>query len=286
MTTPYDEVPAVFVASVCIHGHTRFLDCGPDSITPVSDCSIPCNGRVHGHVHGCAAYTAVYSPCTPPSVYTACTRPVHGRVHGRVPGPYTAIHMYTVRVHSRVHCTRLCTWAVYTCTRPCTGLVHAGDPVHGLHTDVQAVYAVVFTGSKPVFTAHTRPCNGSVRAVYTCTLSAYTSVYTAVYWPCTWAVYIHGRVNGPCTYTAVYMAVQTCTWPCSRSVHGVVTAVYMACKRPGTRLVHCVCTACIRPCTRIHGPYTKARLCNFLTNSCDYVRKQSKAPHCLSMELH
>jgi len=143
--------------------------------------------------------------------------------------------------------------------------------------------------------------HGRVRAVYTAVYGPYTR-------SCTPAVYIHGRVHGPCTCTAVYTCVHG-------RVHGLYTAVKTARARPRTRSVVYTCTRsvhgdghgpCTRPCKgrvhgrvhrpytrrcigRVHGPYTAVNtyiIRSFLTKCCDYIRKQSKAPYCLSPEVY
>ena len=78
-------------------------------------------------------------------------------------------------------------------------------------------------------------------------------------------------------YTAVYAAMFTAAHMCTRPVHGCVH------DRVDRRVLG-----------RVHGLYAAAytytrpavyetnRIFNFLTNSCDYCCKQSKAPYCLT----
>jgi len=165
--------------------------------------------------------------------------------------------------------TRPCTCTVYTactCTWPCR--------VHG-----RAMYTVVYTGR----------VHGHVRAVYTCTR------------PCTRFVY--GRVHGRAPFTA---RIRPCNrhvravYTCIRSVYiqpytrSACTVVYGPCPRPCRRL----CTGrvhttwpCTWPVNTACTPHTRPvyetyRIFNFLTNCCDYICKQSKAPYCLSPEVY
>ena len=100
----------------------------------------------------------------------------------------------------------------------------------------------------------------------------------------------------PCLVTAVYTVRKR---PCTRSytrVHGPYTA-------KNTAGVHSRVHDRVdgRVLGRVHGRvhggvtavYTYTRpvyetysICSFLTNSCDYIRKQSKAPYCLSPEIY
>jgi len=103
-------------------------------------------------------------------------------------------------------------------------------------------------------------------------MDVYTTVYTA--------------------YTAAYIVVYTSvdTLRVHSRVHGFNTVVYMACSRPvlvDNRLGPLGRVHGGRVHSRVHGYehglYTKRlvcetyRICNFLANSCDYIRKQSKA---------
>jgi len=86
------------------------------------------------------------------------------------------------------------------------------------------------------------------------------------------------------------------TWPSTRVYVHVYTVMYL-CTRPANGHGHGRCTGRVhvrvhgrvhRPCTRVHGWYTKpiefATFSN-VTNCCDDIRKQSKAPYCLSPEV-
>ena len=103
---------------------------------PNGSCTRPCNGRVHGPLHGTRYVDGRKRQCT---------RPVHTAKNGRAHGPYTAVYasryerygpytaVYTTRytaVHSRVDgpYTAVYTDLVHvdTCTRPYTCRVHAG----------------------------------------------------------------------------------------------------------------------------------------------------------------
>ena len=84
------------------------------------------------------------------------------------------------------------------------------------------------------------------------------------------AVYVHGRVHDP------HLAPKRL---CARPVHGRAH-VYTARTRPWTRPMY---TAV---CTYKRPVYESYKICNFLTNSCDCIRKQSKAPYCLSPEVY
>ena len=125
-----------------------------------------------------------------------------------------------------------------------------------------------------------KPCS----QLCTGSLHVYTTVYTACTQPhtwsctrsCSWPAHgrLHGRVDGPYTteygpYSAVFTAR---TWP----VHAVYTAVFTARTRRRTRLVYTY----TRPVNETY------RICNFLTDCCDYIHKQSKAPYCLSPEVY
>jgi len=81
---------------------------------------------------------------------------------------------------------------------------------------------------------------------------------------------VHGRVHGPCTYTAVFMArrrvqymavFMTRARPCNSRVHGLQTVVYTT----RTLRVHGACTRpCTRSCTRPvqgHGHGMCIQLC-------------------------
>jgi len=152
--------------------------------------------------------------------------------------------------------------------------------------------------------------------VYTCTRSVYTAVYTTntrsctrrlqamytVVFKCSWPVFtVRTRVHGPYTYKAVYTGrVRTAMHTCTRPIHGhVYTAEFTTRTRPcngRTRHVKAVGpvhgrytavnTACIRPCTRIHVLYTKPIKFATFSQNCDYIRKQSISPYCLSPEVH
>ena len=97
-------------------------------------------------------------------------------------------------------------------------------------------------------------------AVYTArTRAVYTTVFASRTRP--WHVWYTARTQ-PCTWAGIN---GLCTRPCTRSVHG-----------PVHDHVH---GPYARSCTRVHGPY-------FLTNCCDYTRKQNKAPFCFSPEIY
>jgi len=132
--------------------------------------------------------------------YKHRTRPSTWSVHG----PYTAVEV----VYGP------CTPAHGPCTQPYTRPVHGR--VHGLYTAMHTPSSSHVHGRVQVFTASVH--------------GPYTAVYGPCIRPCTRAVYIQGRVHGPCTYTAVYMAMHTCTRP----VHGHV----WSCTRPSLRPVH------------------------------------------------
>ena len=139
---------------------------------PNGSCTRPCNGRVHGPLHGTRYVDGRKRQCT---------RPVHTAKNGRAHGPYTAVYasryerygpytaVYTTRytaVHSRVDgpYTAVYTDLVHvdTCTRPYTCRVHGG--VHG-----------------PYMAVYTSRIRGRVRAMYT----AEDSVQTACTQSCT-----------------------------------------------------------------------------------------------------
>jgi len=111
-------------------------------------------------------YTAVYTARTLPCLWP-CSRPVHGR-DGRVRPCTGRLHLYTLTrsVYTAQPCTRLCTGHVlvytslhlYTIRTPPCNRITVDSRVHGLI----AVYSALFT-------ARTRPFNGRVRVLYTCT---------------------------------------------------------------------------------------------------------------------
>ena len=258
----------------------------------------PCSRPEHGRVR--AVYTCTQSVYTAASL-KSCTRPVHGRVHGCEHGPCTRVHDHAHSLYTAVcgPCTFVHAAYTHPCTRPCTWLC---------------------TGCVHV----TRPCTWPGdrlrgRAMYT---AIYTCIHT---WPCTRAVYIHVRVHDrvrtrpitgscirPCSrpvhglLTAVYMArKRSCTRPVHGHGHGLCTQpCTRPCRRPCTSPCTRRCNGGVhgRPCTppvhdREHGLYTAVythirpvyetyRICNFLTNSCDYIRKQSQADYCLSPDVH
>jgi len=126
-------------------------------------------------------------------------------------------------------------------------------------------------------------------------------VHTTLYGLCT----VHGRVHGPCTYTAsvhgrlygrvhMYTAVyRSYTWPVYSRVHGRVHSRVQY-TRPCNGRVHGPCTLSVHG--RVHGLYMAEytvvctstrpvhetyRILDFLTNCCNYVREQNKASFCL-----
>jgi len=128
-------------------------------VRPVTACG-PCTGhvhvkayaavytiRVHEHLHSRVriwpVYTAVYWPCTRPSMGPVgpCRRPCTCRICG--PCKRTCTRLCMGRVHDRVHgalrpCTRptAATCRLGPCTRPCRSTCHVHDCVLAVYTDV------------------------------------------------------------------------------------------------------------------------------------------------------
>jgi len=134
-----------------------------------------------------------------------------------------ALFLFPVTINPLLSCC-----LVYTAyTRPSARTRPYTRPVHDrVHVCIHHLYTPV----------PTRPGNGRVRAVNTCTRSVHTAVYTArarscarlcsVYtihvhglYTAVHRPYVHGRLHvyGPCTH--VYGPY---TQPCTRSVHGCV----------------------------------------------------------------
>jgi len=80
------------------------------------------------------------------------------------------------------------------------------------------------------------------------------------------------------------MAMDTARVPVHRRVHdrvnGHVRAVYTALVHGGVTAVYTAGYTYTRPV------YKTYRICNFLTQCCDYIRKQSNARYCLSPEVY
>jgi len=174
--------------------------------------------QVHGCVHGPDGHCTW--PCIRPAVYTV------GRVHGRVRAMYTAenghVHgPYTVVYTGRIHgpCARSVRGRVYRSIRPVHGRVHDSRHVTWPCTDV---YTAVFHRASSPSMACTRP------------------VYTYAH--------IHGRMRA--VYTVHGFVHVHSTRPCTRPVHGPVSAVYTSRVQGRVRAMYTTEDG------RAHGPYT------------------------------
>jgi len=165
-------------------------------------------------------------------VYT-CTRPfarpLTDRVHGSVRAAYTAVYRRCSRpLQGRVRvvnttCTymalvhgRVCTRPVYTAhTRPCTSRVHVPTAVYMAYTYTARVHGRVCT--RPVYAARTRP---STRPCIGRVLAVYTAgVHSRVHDHVRVHGRVHGCVHGPCT------ARRPCTCRGHGRVHDCVDVV-------------------------------------------------------------
>lgn len=215
-------------------------------------------------------HTAVHTACIQSllglghSLYTAVdTVRIHRRLRTRLAhGGHTAV--FTARTRLLIPCTN---WTVYTCTRSvctlplyscaCTRVVHGRDHAYSLYTAVYrpctTVYTVVFTCSRPVYTAMYSTVLGHV---HTGRAQVYTVRTAAVYRPLTRPCRRSRPVHGP--VTAVYSAVWTAR---TRSfngrvrvrVHCRVRAMYTTVYTDLMRTY--VCTGRTLPYDgRVHGP--------------------------------
>ena len=163
-------------------------------------------------------------------------------------------------------CTCLCTRTVYTQlrTRPAPYIRHVHGCVHRPTRPVQGRVTAVYTCTRAVYTAITPPCTRGVHgpkrpktAVCTAVHGPYTAVYMFVYMG-----RLHGRVHGPSCIRHVHGRVHARpvmyparTWPFTRAD----TASTGPCNgrvHVYTGRVHDRCTACMR---RVHGRCTEVR---------------------------